>query len=140
LHLDAADVSIDPMARWTGVIALTLAACGAPPRVQHAGEERVAAIEIEGNHAIASAALLDGLAISRHQNRGVDDYQVAVDVTRITGAYQKRGYFAVDVKSRIEQEGDSTTVVFTVVEGPRATARVELAGLPAASTPRARDR
>src|SRR5438132_6454122 len=99
------------------LVAIALAACGTPARVSHPGDEHVAEIRIEGNHAIGSERLLDGLAISRHQNRGVDDYQVAIDVTRIAGAYHKRGYFAVDVRSRIEQQGDAATVVFTVVEG-----------------------
>ena len=46
------------------------------------------------------------------------------------GAYVRLGYFAVDVRARLDHAGLATTVVFVVREGMRAKAQVELLGLP----------
>ena len=110
-----------------------LAACaGTRVRVHRPGTEYVARLRIEGNHAIASDDLIPGLALHRTAvgEYSLDDYQLQLDTQRIATAYQKLGYFAVQVHARIEHQGQADTVVFTVIEGPRATVHVELAGLP----------
>ena len=115
------------------MVLLALAACGsAPPRVHKPGEEYLKTIRIEGNVAIASEDLIPGLALERNAlaERAIDDYQLQVDTQRIATAFQKLGFFQVDVKTRLEKKGDAATLVFTVVEGPRATVQVEMRGLP----------
>jgi outer membrane protein assembly factor BamA len=103
------------------VVLAWVCACRAQTPVHHAGEEYLADVRIVGNDTIKTDVLLRGLALHhRESERDVDDYELAVDTTRIAGAYQKRGYFAVDVRSRVDHNGDAATVVFTVVEGPRA--------------------
>jgi outer membrane protein assembly factor BamA len=116
------------------VVLLALAACGGatPARVHKPGEEYLAAIRIEGNTAIDSDDLIPGLALERTAvaQRSIDDYQVQLDTNRIVTAYEKLGYFQVDVKARVDKQGDAATLVFTVIEGPRAKVKVELIGLP----------
>jgi outer membrane protein assembly factor BamA len=112
---------------------VALAACGgAPARVHKPGDEYLAAIRLEGNHAIASDDLIPRLGIhtAEEGQRAVDDYQLQLDTERITTAYQKLGFFAVQVHTRIEHHGDAATVVFAITEGARATTHVELVGLP----------
>ena len=93
-----------------GVVALAtvmvlLVACGGgtTTRVHRPGEEYLAAIQIEGNNAIADDDLIPGLGLHRNaeRERSVDDYQLQLDGQRIAATYQKIGYFAVDVSSRI---------------------------------------
>ena len=115
------------------VVCLAIVACGgsgAQPR--RAGQQVLEAIRIEGNKAIESDTLIAGLILHRRLEggRGVDEYQLQTDTARIIGAYQKLGYFAVDVHARVDHHGDTEVVVFTVVEGPRAAMRVEIVGLP----------
>ena len=116
------------------VVLLALAACAgsAATRVHRPGEEYLRAIRITGNHAIASDDLIPGLAMYRTQQRegAVDDYQLQLDVQRIAAAFQKLGFFSVQVKPRVEKKGDAATIIFEVTEGPRATVSVELVGLP----------
>lgn len=111
-----------------------VAACGGsqPARVRRPGTEYLAAIEFDGNEAISSEALLRGLALNRNlkAGRALDEYQLGIDVTRIEGAYKKRGFLSVVVGSSTETNGDATTLYFTIKEGPRATASVEITGLP----------
>jgi len=109
-----------------------IAACGGGgrKRVHRPGEEYLAGIKIEGNRAIEDDKLRKGLVLNRAIGRGVDEYQINSDASRITGAYQRLGFFAADVKSHVVRSGDATTVVFTVAEGARATAQIEIAGLP----------
>jgi outer membrane protein assembly factor BamA len=116
-----------------------LAACHAQAPPHRAGDEYLAAVRIEGNHAIARDELVHGLALSRGTGAAhdVDEYELAVDTTRIVGIYERRGYFEVEVKPRVERKGDATTVVFAIVEGPRARARVELVDLPPDVSPTA---
>lgn len=115
------------------VVLLAVAACGgAPRRVHRPGDEYLQTIRIEGNHAIATDDLIPGLALERtaREQRSIDDYQLQLDTQRIATAFQKLGYFQVEVKTRLEKHGDAATLVFVVVEGPRATVRVEVSGLP----------
>lgn len=97
--------------------------------MQHPGDVHYDKIRIEGNQAVDSDTLEDGLALDRH--RDIDEYQIELDTKRLAAYYQRLGYFAVDVKSHIERKDGSGTVVFTIVEGPRATTHVEIDGLPA---------
>lgn len=94
--------------------------------------EHVGAIRIEGNHAIASDALEPALAL--HEAIGeavaVDPYLLALDTERIRAAYLRRGFFAAKVTAGVRREAGGQVVVFTVVEGRRAAARVEITGLP----------
>lgn len=118
------------------VCAAILAACGTKPRLRRPGKWYVAAIRIEGSRAIPPDSLIPGLELDRRRQLGlaVDDYQLQLDQARLTGAYERLGYFGVVVTSRIEQvdRGDDKpqTVIFTVTPGPRATTHVEIEGLP----------
>ena len=116
------------------VVLLALVACGGaqPVRVHKPGEEYLIAIKLEGNTAIPSSDLLPGLALQRNATaqRSIDDYQLQLDTARIESAFQKLGFFQVDVKARIEKKGDAATLIFHVTEGPRATVQVEILGLP----------
>src|SRR6185503_19085414 len=109
-----------------------LAACGGAQRPVHKGpDDYLAALEVHGNKAISSSYLLPRLALTAAINRrSIDDYNLLLDTQRITTAYQKLGYFAVDVQARQERKGNALTVVFEVKEGPRAHSRVQIAGLP----------
>jgi outer membrane protein assembly factor BamA len=113
------------------LILLAIAGCQQP--VHHPGEEWLAAITFEGNRAISSGDLRTGLALHRVLSQGSapDPYLVAMDRERLKGKYVRRGYFEVDVHSRVERHGDATTVIYKIDEGPRATTRVEVVGLPA---------
>jgi outer membrane protein assembly factor BamA len=101
--------------------------------VHRPGEQFVAAIRIEGNHAISSDALIGGLALRRREDAGwaVDEYQLGQDTTRVIGAYEKLGFFRVDVHARVEHHAEAETVVLSIVEGPRAVTSVEIVGVPA---------
>jgi outer membrane protein assembly factor BamA len=113
------------------VLLLAVAACHGGP-VHHPGEEYLEAIKFEGNHAISSSDLREGLALHRAQSMGAapDPYLVTVDRERVKGAYLRRGYLEVDVHSRVERRGEAATVIYRIDEGPRATTRVVIEGLP----------
>lgn len=99
---------------------------------------QLGAIRIVGNRAIASDALAPALALHEAIGDGaaVDPYLLTLDTDRIRAAYIKRGFFAVTVTPSIETARSGVqTVVFTVSEGRRAAARVEIAGLPAELVP-----
>lgn len=120
------------------VIAISIAvaaaaACsrsGAPPR--RPGDEYLKAIEIRGNRQIEDKELVAGLALKRAKDRRrpPDPYLVQLDEGRIRGEYLRRGFFGIDVQTRVEREGDAATVVYTVEEGRRARTRVEITGIP----------
>ncbi len=97
------------------------------------GEDWLKAIKVEGNKAVREKSLVTGLALRRTQARGdvPDPYLVQVDEDRIRGEYLRRGYLAVDVRSRVERKGQETTVIYTIDEGIRARTKVEINGLPA---------
>jgi translocation and assembly module TamA len=116
-----------------GLIAVLLASVGCGKKVVHRpGEEFLDAIKIEGNASIKDKTLREGLALRKVKKRGAspDPYLVVIDGQRIRGAYLRRGFLEVDVRSRVERVGDKTTVIYTVQEGPRATTRVMITGLP----------
>ncbi len=121
------------MVRWVALISLVVACGGTGTRApRKPGDEYLSAIRIEGNKAIDSDDLIPrlGLEHAAEAQRAVDDYQLQLDTQRIAAAFQKLGYFAVDVRSRVERKGDAITVTFTVVQGKRATTHVEITGLP----------
>src|SRR5581483_5997494 len=97
------------------------------------GEERLAAVDFQGNQRIGDKALLTGLELHRVEKRGgaPDPYTIQVDADRIRGEYLRKGYFDVSVTSRIVRKGDDTTVTYVVEEGPRARVRTLITGLPA---------
>ena len=108
-----------------------LAACHGGP-VHHPGEEFIQAIRFEGNHAIDSDTLRSGLALEEVRGHGgaPDPYLVTQDRERVRGIYVRRGYFEVDIHSRVERHGEAVTVVYKVDEGRRAVTKVEITGLP----------
>ena len=111
-----------------------VAACGCSPRrPRRPGADYLAAIRFEGVDHLSHEGLLSGLALKRNLDaaRSLDEYQLALDTERITGLYQRRGYFSAKVTPRIERKGDAITLVFSVVEGPRAAVSVVITGLPA---------
>jgi outer membrane protein assembly factor BamA len=109
-----------------------LAACGGAQRARDVNDEYLKAIRIEGNDHIERKELIPGLALQRalEEGRAADPYQLQQDTERVRGAYLRRGYFSVDVKSRTDHEGKAQIVVFTVVEGKRSTTHVDIQGLP----------
>jgi outer membrane protein insertion porin family len=113
------------------VVAMALAACH-HGQVHHPGEEYLAAIELDGNHAISAGSLRSWLALDRARKSGTaaDPYLVSQDGERIKGMYERDGYLEVEVHSRIERHGDAATVIYRIDEGPRAKVRVEIEGLP----------
>jgi translocation and assembly module TamA len=119
-----------------GVLPLLLAAsviaCGARQRPR-GGETRSIRIEIEGNDTVRRGTLVGGLSLERAIRSGqkFDPYLVAVDEDRLRGFYLRRGHFAVEVSSRIDETADAVVVTFVVDEGPRAhLERVDLIGVP----------
>lgn len=108
-------------------------ACGSSEkRARRPGEEYLSDIKVEGNAEVKGKHLTSGLALNRTKDRGraPDPYLVQVDGDRIKGEYLRRGYLGVDVRSRVDRQGDASTVVYTVDEGKRAATRVVITGLP----------
>ena len=118
------------MPRFAWVFVL-LAACGGAATSVRNSEPYVIVLRIEGG-TIDPDDLIPRLGLSRNHAHAVDDYQLSLDLERIKAAYQRRGFFAVEVKSRFAKppDGGGATIVFTVIQGPRAAAHVELIGLP----------
>jgi len=110
-----------------------VAACGssATKRVRRPGTEYLKEVRFEGV-SLSHDGLLSGLALKRNLDggRAIDEYQLGLDTQRILGLYQRRGYFSAKVTPRVEHQGDAQVLIFSVVEGPRATVSVVLTGLP----------
>src|SRR5215475_10938939 len=100
-------------------LAVLVAGC-AHEHVHHG--EWLDKLRFEGNHRLDNDTLKSGLALHRVQQRnGVPDpYLVQVDEDRIRGEYLRHGYLDVDVRSRVERQGDRATVTYTIEEGVRA--------------------
>ena len=112
---------------------LGVAACGGEkPAPRRPGDDYLKKIDVENNRQITDRDLVSGLALNRakKRGRGPDPYLIQVDADRIRGEYLRKGYLGVDVRSRVERQGDAATVVYSVDEGMRATTRVVLKGLP----------
>jgi outer membrane protein assembly factor BamA len=113
------------------VIALSSAcAHGGPHR--YPDDDRLTKVAFEGNKQLSDHTLLAGLALHRVLRRGgaLEPYLVQVDADRIRGEYLRKGYFDVDVRSRVERKGDTATVIYTIEEGVRAVTRTVITGLP----------
>ena len=119
------------MVRWLVVLVIAIG-CGGPKRVHAPGDVWLAKIVVKGNRSIPEDDLVPGLALDRALRDGerVDPYQLGLDTKRIKGAYTRMGFFEAKVESRIDRQDNVETVVFTIVEGPRATARVFVSDLP----------
>ena len=115
---------------FAGLVVALVVACHGP--VHHPGEEFLDSIRFVGNRAISSDDLRSGLALDEVMDRGTapDPYLVTSDRERIRGQYLRRGYLEVDVHSSVERHGDAVSVIYKIDEGPRATTRVEISGLP----------
>lgn len=120
--------------RLTILIALAglCAACGEKQPPRRPGEPYLKAIEIEGNEKLGDKTLVTGLALRRTKERGrpPDPYLIQVDADRVRGEYLRKGFLAIDVRSRVEREGDAATVIYSVDEGERARTHVVITGLP----------
>jgi outer membrane protein assembly factor BamA len=116
--------------RTHAVAIVLLVACHGP--VHHPGEEFLESIKFEGNHAISAGDLRDGLALDRARKLGAapDPYLVTVDRERVKGMYLRHGFLEADVHARVERHGDAAIVLYRIEEGPRATTRVVISGLP----------
>ncbi|HET9621315.1 MAG TPA: BamA/TamA family outer membrane protein [Kofleriaceae bacterium] len=114
------------------VCAAIAAACGGAQKPDAHRADRVAGIRIEGNHALASDALIPALGLhdTIEDRLAIDPYQLALDTDRIRTAYLKLGYFEVQVTPKIEPGPAGQTVVFAVREGRRSMTAVEITGLP----------
>jgi len=114
------------------VVALCACAGSRAPRVEAPVAERLTALRIEGNRAISTDTLAPALALHETAAAGgaIDPYVLRADTDRLRAAYVKRGFFGVTITSRIEHAGGALQLVFAVVEGRRATAQVEITGLP----------
>lgn len=122
-----------PLSLAAALAALSVvAACGnkTPPR--RPGEEYLKGVEVEGNATVKDKKLTTGLALKRALSRGraPDPYTVQLDGERIKGEYLRHGFLAASVQSRVDREGDASTVVYMVEEGKRAITRVTITGLP----------
>lgn len=79
-----------------------------------------------------NAARIDDGKGDTQPTGAVDEYQLQLDTQRITSVYQKKGYFAVEVKTRLDKQpnSDAVALVFLVNPGKRATVHLEFFGLP----------
>jgi outer membrane protein assembly factor BamA len=114
------------------LLALFIVGCRRPaPR--DAGDEKLKAIELEGNRELSDRTLREGLGLRRTQKAGraPDLYQVEVDAERLRGQYARAGFFEADIQSLIERDDDSTTVIYKIEEGKRSVTRLRITGLPA---------
>jgi translocation and assembly module TamA len=119
------------LAKLALLVVYLAAGCGSKP-VHRPGEEWLETIKIEGNKSIKTKDLTEGLALRRVKKQGgsPDPYLVVVDGKRIEGEYVRQGFLEVDVRSRVERHGNRTSVTYTVAEGPRASTRVLITGIP----------
>jgi translocation and assembly module TamA len=114
------------------VAAACLSACSKQTRARKPGDEYLKKIDVQGNQEVKDKHLTSGLALQRakKRKRPPDPYLVQLDQDRIRGEYLRRGYFGIDVRSRVERADDAATVIYSVEEGQRATTRVVITGIP----------
>ena len=90
-------------------MAVLVVACASAPtrRARRPGEEYLARIDIVGNTALPDEALVPRLSLNRalKGGRGIDEYQLGLDVSRIQGAYLTLGYLSVEVEPVVERKG-----------------------------------
>ncbi len=133
------------------VLCMLVAGCGASARpLLKTGTEYLWQLDLQtvGKSPLDKSDILPRLGLQQvvdrnHRNAededdktqptaGVDEYQLQLDTQRIIGAYQRLGFFAVEVKYRIDKApgADATTLVFIVTPGKRATVHLEFFGMP----------
>jgi translocation and assembly module TamA len=128
-------------AAWRGVAPLALALCalaaagcaGRPHPRTPATLPAIGDIKLVGAAHVDDGELRDGLGISRAKDLGQPfaAYMVALDRQRIQGYYDRRGFFAAAVDSKIDRTPERVDITFTITEGPRAKlVRVDILGLP----------
>ncbi len=121
------------MSRYWLVGVGVASACGRQLHTHEPGVDYLAAIRIEGNHALETGALEPALALHEVIRDGgpLDPYLLIADTERIRAAYVRHGFFEATVTSRVEHRDDHTQLaVFTITEGRRAATKVEITGLP----------
>jgi outer membrane protein assembly factor BamA len=107
--------------------------CGGKARFEpRPGDVWLAGMRVEGNRSIGDDDLIPKLALRRAVDTGrpIDPHQLALDAGRIRAIYLRRGFFEVQVGSRIAERRGAQTAVFAVTEGRRATMDVVIQGLP----------
>lgn len=90
-------------------------------------------IKLVGADHVDDAELRDGLGVARAKDLGQSfaAYMVALDRQRIQGYYDRRGFFAAAVDSKLDRTPERVDITFTITEGPRAKlVRVDVLGLP----------
>ena len=125
------------------VLLVLLAACGGsaawePARPHPNKGDYLAHLKLETNgpNPVDPSDILSRLGLTAVAQRegSIDEYQLQLDTARIAGVYQRLGYFAVDVKTKVAKLDpaypDATTLVFTVTPNKRATVHLEFFGLP----------
>jgi outer membrane protein assembly factor BamA len=112
--------------------AVVTPACNKSTRARSPSDEYVKKIDVRGNQEVEDDDLTSGLALqrSKKRKRPADPYLVQMDEDRIRGEYLRRGFFGIDVRSRVDRAGNASTVVYTVEEGKRASTRVVITGIP----------
>ena len=109
----------------TSVGAVAMPGCGKRGGKGRAPDVRITRVQIEGNQGIGAQALRKGLATEERRRKGGEfqPFLVQRDIERIRTYYQRRGYFAVAVRSQVARQeilGQKTArVTFSVQEGPR---------------------
>jgi translocation and assembly module TamA len=117
---------------WLVGLACALGCGGKAHFEPRPGDVWLAGIRVEGNRSIGDDDLIPKLALRRAVDTGrpIDPHQLALDAGRIRAIYLRRGYFDVQVASRIDDRRGAQTAVFAIVEGKRATMDVVIKGLP----------
>lgn len=118
--------------RWLSIVILLALGCGGSSAVRPRRTTWIENIKLEGNSALDDDEVVPRLALDRTRRggRAVDPYQLSLDTERVRQAYIRKGFFDVQVESRVIGETGPQTVVFRVVEGPRGKTRVSITGLP----------
>src|SRR5688572_16190470 len=102
--------------RFVILALIAMLACGEKKPPRRPGDDYLKKIDVEGNKQIKDKELLGGLALKRQQKRGrsPDPYLIQVDGERIRGEYLRKGFLGIDVRSRVDRQGDAATVVYSV--------------------------
>ncbi|HZJ63248.1 MAG TPA: POTRA domain-containing protein, partial [Kofleriaceae bacterium] len=120
------------MSTWRHLVVAIAASACAHSTATRAVEDRLERVDFEGNQQLKNKTLLTGLGVHRVLQRSgaVDPYMIQVDADRIRGEYLRKGYLDIDVRSRVERQGEYAKVIYTVEEGERANTKVAITGLP----------
>jgi translocation and assembly module TamA len=124
---------VAPRALVISLVVALVAACGAKLRPVAGGETGVGRITLTGARSIDEDDLIEGLGLTHARELGqpFGRFLVALDRRRVRSYYVRRGFFAVDVSTSVDEHDDRADVTFTIVEGARARLdRVEITGAP----------